>query len=60
MGWICLIESPTKIPLGPLGKLAQAIMVRRQLQGIFDYRIDKLHEVFGVYDGPVAESAPNV
>ena len=49
-----------KIPLGPLGKLAQAIMVRRQLQGIFDYRIDKLHEVFGVYAGPVAESAPNV
>ena len=49
-----------KIPLGPLGKLAQAIMVRRQLQGIFDYRINKLHEVFGVYAEPVAESATDV
>ena len=49
-----------KIPLGPIGKLAQVIMVRRQLKGIFDYRIDKLHEVFGVYAEPVAESALNV
>ena len=35
-------------------------MVRRQLQGIFDYRIDKLHEVFGVYVEPVVESSPDV
>jgi hypothetical protein len=26
------------LPFGPLGRLAHCLVVRRQLQGIFDYR----------------------
>jgi ligand-binding SRPBCC domain-containing protein len=36
-----------RLPLGPLGTLAQALFVKRQLQGIFDYRKVKLEEFFG-------------
>lgn len=36
-----------QLPLGPLGKLANTIMVRKQLQEIFDYRERKLSELFG-------------
>ena len=45
-----------KIPLGPIGKIAQHIIVGRQLQGIFTYRIDKLHEIFGVYKKQLTKS----
>ena len=40
-----------KLPLGPLGKLAHALFVRKQLQGIFDYRTQKLNSLFGIYTG---------
>tara|TARA_B100000900_G_C20353817_1_gene623422 strand:- start:196 stop:747 length:552 start_codon:yes stop_codon:yes gene_type:complete len=49
-----------KIPLGPLGTIAQHLMVRRQLKGIFDYRVEKLHEVFGVYGETSPESKADV
>lgn len=33
------------LPLGILGQLAHAIFVRRQLEGIFDYRFNKVEEL---------------
>ena len=36
-----------KLPLGPLGRLAHWLFVKRQLQGIFDYRWNKLESLFG-------------
>ena len=38
-----------KLPMGPLGQWAHALFVRRQLQGIFDYRTEKLNSLFGTY-----------
>jgi ligand-binding SRPBCC domain-containing protein len=38
-----------KLPMGPLGQLAHAVFVRRQLQEIFDYRTEKLNSLFGTY-----------
>lgn len=35
------------LPLGVLGQAAHLIMVRRQLEGIFRYRQQKLKEIFG-------------
>lgn len=40
-----------KLPLGPLGKLAHALLVRKQLKRIFDYRSEKLIEMFGSIPG---------
>lgn len=36
------------LPFGPLGHLAQALMVRRQLLEIFDYRQNAMPELLGV------------
>jgi len=36
-----------KIPLGPLGLLADRILVRKQVEGIFKYRTQKLKSLFG-------------
>lgn len=36
-----------KIPLGWLGDIANWLFVRRQLNGIFNYRRNKLEEIFG-------------
>ncbi len=36
-----------KLPLGFLGDIANSLFVKKQLQGIFDYRYKKLEEVFG-------------
>ena len=36
-----------RLPLGILGKLAHVLFVKKQLQTIFDYRIQKLGELFG-------------
>ena len=36
-----------KIPLGILGHFAQMLFVKRQLKGIFDYRVSALEEIFG-------------
>lgn len=44
-----------KLPLGFLGSIAHSLFVKRQLQGIFDYRRTKLLELFGEY-----KSAPAV
>lgn len=35
-----------KLPLGPLGHLAHAVFVKRQLQAIFEYRRQKIAELF--------------
>jgi len=35
------------LPLGPLGRLAHAVTVRRQLRTIFDYRQGRIAELFG-------------
>lgn len=37
-----------RLPLGPLGSIAHGLFVKRQLQGIFDYRVKILEEKFGV------------
>jgi hypothetical protein len=35
------------LPLGLIGKAAHWMLVRRDLKIIFDYRSDKMHELFG-------------
>jgi hypothetical protein len=35
------------LPLGPFGRLAHALQVRRDIERIFDYRAKKIAEVFG-------------
>jgi ligand-binding SRPBCC domain-containing protein len=40
-----------KNPLGILGKLANTLLVRNQLKGIFDYRFKKVEELFGKWPG---------
>lgn len=35
-----------ELPFGVLGELAHAIFVKKQLQGIFDYRTIKIEELF--------------
>ena len=37
-----------ELPLGPLGSLAHSLMVRKQLQEIFEFRQKKVEEIFGV------------
>jgi len=39
------------LPFGPLGRLAHALLVRRQLRAIFDYRARTIDALFG---GPAA------
>ena len=36
-----------KLPLGPLGRLLNTLMVKRQLKQIFEYRFNKLEEIYG-------------
>lgn len=36
-----------KIPFGLLGNIAQTLFVKKQLKGIFEYRIEVLEEKFG-------------
>jgi ligand-binding SRPBCC domain-containing protein len=38
-----------KNPLGFLGRIANALFVKKQLAGIFDYRYKKTEELFGVW-----------
>lgn len=35
------------LPFGPLGRLAQGLLVRRQLESIFRYRAERLPELLG-------------
>jgi ligand-binding SRPBCC domain-containing protein len=37
-----------KLPFGPLGKLANTLFVKRQLDGIFNYRYQRLEEIFNM------------
>jgi ligand-binding SRPBCC domain-containing protein len=39
------------IPMGILGRLANSILVAKEIQGIFDYREKKVEELFGKYSG---------
>jgi len=34
------------IPLGPLGRIANTVFVRKQLEGIFDYRLKAVEKLF--------------
>ncbi|MBN8703959.1 MAG: SRPBCC family protein [Bacteroidetes bacterium] len=38
-----------KLPMGILGKLANQVFVKKQLQAIFDYRYKKIESLFGTY-----------
>ena len=35
------------IPFGPLGKFAHSLFIKKQLEGIFNYREKKITEIFG-------------
>lgn len=35
------------LPFGPVGSMAQALFVRRQLKAIFDYRYQVIQQKFG-------------
>jgi ligand-binding SRPBCC domain-containing protein len=35
------------LPAGPLGSLAHRVIVRRQLEAIFDYRTRQVERIFG-------------
>ena len=37
-----------QLPLGFLGEIARSLFVKKQLQEIFEYRVKKLDEIFGV------------
>jgi ligand-binding SRPBCC domain-containing protein len=45
------------LPLGPLGRIVHAVIVKRQLLGIFRYRQEALKEILGgeELDSPVTE-----
>ena len=38
-----------KVPFGWLGKLMQPLLIKPKLKEIFNYRKEKLEELFGVY-----------
>jgi ligand-binding SRPBCC domain-containing protein len=42
-----------RLPLGPLGRLAHATFVGRQLKNIFDFRANQLAELFPAQPSPV-------
>jgi ligand-binding SRPBCC domain-containing protein len=45
-----------KLPLGFLGDIANSLFVRRQLDGIFRFRVQKVEELFGAWQAPVPVS----
>ncbi|WP_026916348.1 SRPBCC family protein [Christiangramia portivictoriae] len=45
-----------KLPMGFLGRLAHPILVKPKLKEIFDYRREKLIELFGEYTEPEIQS----
>ena len=47
-----------KLPMGPLGAIMHGPVVKPRLKEIFDYRWDKLIEVFGEYKGAAAAKRP--
>ncbi len=38
-----------RVPYGVLGKLLHQLIIKKQLEEIFNYRYNKLHEIFGEY-----------
>ncbi len=38
------------LPLGPLGRIAHALQVRRNVEQIFDFRQDRIRQMFGNYE----------
>lgn len=46
-GTLMLDQVDYELPLGPLGSLAHALFVRRTLGKIFDFRREKIGELFG-------------
>jgi len=46
------------LPLGPLGRLAQGLLVRRQMEAIFAYRRRRLAERFGARGDPGGSAIP--
>ena len=46
------------LPFGTLGELVHALVVRRQLEAIFDYRRVAIEEVFGQATATVSEPGP--
>jgi ligand-binding SRPBCC domain-containing protein len=45
-----------RLPFGPPGRAAHALLVRRQLRGIFDYRAKRIAEIFGKIEPLAAAS----
>lgn len=41
-----------RLPLGPLGSIAHALFVKRQLEGIFTYRFKTLEDKWGTIENP--------
>jgi hypothetical protein len=42
------------LPFGPVGRLAHLLLVRRQLESIFDFRERTVAELFGQNEGTEA------
>lgn len=42
------------LPFGPIGRIAHALVVRRQLRKIFDFRAKAIEEIFGKKDPQLA------
>ena len=36
-----------QVPLGPVGELANSVLVKRKLRNIFEFRFKKMEEIFG-------------
>ena len=47
-GTLILDEVEYRLPLGPLGSLGNSILVRRQLEAVFAYRLQRLEEILPV------------
>lgn len=43
-----------KVPLGFLGRIANALFVRRKLKQIFDFRFQKVEDLFGKWKGEIS------
>ncbi|HET7899004.1 MAG TPA: SRPBCC family protein [Flavisolibacter sp.] len=40
-----------RLPLGPLGSIANSLVVKKELEKIFTYRYQKINELFGQWQG---------
>lgn len=43
-----------KVPLGFLGRIANALFVKRKLKQIFDFRFQKVEDLFGKWKGEIS------